>query len=768
MTNASTHKAQTMNHLKVLVGVCGIGYGHMIRQSLVIEQLRQRGAQVAVFSFSKSFEYLKRHRSPDVPFWDVHVPWVYTDNRGINWDKTEQNEINHLEHRYQLRQMAVESAKNFFNGLPDICISDYEPISAGFAYENEIPLITIDQQSKFLGFRTEPLGEYCREEERSRLNYFFPYAAARFACSFYTVQAEPDPDYQIELIPAPIRREITILEHHHYRLQRSHPVDQHIVIYFSPYGPISQNLDDIVGLLSKCKDWHFHVYADPVNGVLNMRSISPNIQFKEFDRRSFAHDLHSASALVSTAGHTLLSEAVYLKIPVYTLPLSTYDQHYCGNMIEKHNIGLSDERLSESRLHQFLSDLPLYRGNLLDNPNLTVSENLPDQLFDSILHVASTHAKGRKVRGSCVSTVSHTSPVKDHLYLPDLDKILTEPGPPYPPQYTTAVIKPTMRCTYNCIACESRAKGWWKSDAKSMSLGQWKVVIAQIKTAGFQSVTISGGEPLIYPHLVELVQAISAQDLVPVLNTNGVRLSSSFLKRLYDAGLKGINFSLDSPWPSVHDTLRRHRGAWQHCIEAIRNAGEYEDRIWFAIRMILSTRTMLDLPEMIQLAANLKASSLKISYLEWCHPGNPLLPTVETLRKFKESVIPVCEVVLQSLDTPGIQKEKSITILRDLLYSERINSLENYSRGIYWSDISLARHCKIPYSLAIIGGDGCVLPCNASEYARIALPGNLLETPLDAILGSPAMNHFRENPPAICQYCPMPLHLTLPLRDTIQ
>jgi Glycosyl transferase family 1 len=35
-------------------------------------------------------------------------------------------------------------------GKPDLVISDYEPVSAQYAYAYDAPLITVDQQSKYL------------------------------------------------------------------------------------------------------------------------------------------------------------------------------------------------------------------------------------------------------------------------------------------------------------------------------------------------------------------------------------------------------------------------------------------------------------------------------------------------------------------------------------------------------------------------------------------------------------------------------------------
>jgi uncharacterized protein (TIGR00661 family) len=761
--------------MKVLVGICGIGYGHTIRQSLVIEKLTQRGAHVVVFCFGKSLELMRRYNPHRIPYQEVDVPWVYANRNGIQWDKTEKNSLNDLCRRSHLTLKAFKASTRMLDGVPDICISDYEPVSATFAYENGIPLVTIDQQSKFLGYQTRDIGEYSREEERSRLSYFFPYAQARYAFSFYPVDAVRDKEYTVELLPAPVRSEIVGQKNRKENSPHCAKQNSLIVVYLSPYGPLAQDLEQVLDILSRFKDSRFILYANLVDLDLNPGFFKEHILFKSFDRKTFARDLASATCLISTAGHTLLSEAVYLKIPIYTIPLSTYDQHYCGSIVERYQIGTCSSKITEQRLKHFLSNLPLYQQNLTTNLSPTVSSEIPESILDTITEIALSRSKRKNILITCslaqgsqpeTSAASRPSLIKDRLFLPDLE-VLASSEPQHHVNYTTAVIKPTMKCTCNCIACQDRAKGWWDSDSQSLTMVQWQNILFQVKETGFQVIAISGGEPLLYPSLVQMVQSIRDYDLVAVLNTNGFLLLPDTLRCLCDNGLNGINFSLDSPKPSVHDSLRRRRGVWKRCVDAIREAEKYSDRLWFAIRMVLTSRNLMDLPEMLRLAVDLGASSLKLSYLEWSHQGNPILPTIETLRHFKEEVVPCCQDMLQSLNVPEKQREIAITVLQNLLYPEKTNSLENYTRGVYWNDRAYTRHCKIPYSLIIIYGDGRVLPCNAAEYARVPLPGNLVEKRLEEILNSEAMRDFRANQPDFCLYCPMPLHITLPLRDTI-
>ena len=57
---------------------------------------------------------------------------------------------------------------------------------------------------------------------------------------------------------------------------------------------------------------------------------------------------------------------------------------------------------------------------------------------------------------------------------------------------------------------------------------------------------ISGGEPLTYPHLLEVVRFIARQGMKPFLMTNGVGLDLPAVRELARAGLARFNFHIDS------------------------------------------------------------------------------------------------------------------------------------------------------------------------------------------------------------------------------
>jgi MoaA/NifB/PqqE/SkfB family radical SAM enzyme len=58
--------------------------------------------------------------------------------------------------------------------------------------------------------------------------------------------------------------------------------------------------------------------------------------------------------------------------------------------------------------------------------------------------------------------------------------------------------------------------------------------------------SIAGGEPLVYPHIIELVAFIAQQGFKPVILTNGQALTAELLHKLKKAGLAGFTMHIDS------------------------------------------------------------------------------------------------------------------------------------------------------------------------------------------------------------------------------
>ncbi|MDB9534473.1 GTP 3',8-cyclase MoaA [Dolichospermum planctonicum CS-1226] len=133
------------------------------------------------------------------------------------------------------------------------------------------------------------------------------------------------------------------------------------------------------------------------------------------------------------------------------------------------------------------------------------------------------------------------------------------------------------RCNFRCQYCMPTGtefdyilKQQLLTDAELLTLIQ-EVFIP----VGFTRFRLTGGEPLLRPHIVDLVEKIAhlpqTEDLG--MTTNGFLLAP-IAQDLYDAGLKRINISLDSLDPHIFAEITGNygRGRWQQVWEGIQAA----------------------------------------------------------------------------------------------------------------------------------------------------------------------------------------------------
>ena len=64
-------------------------------------------------------------------------------------------------------------------------------------------------------------------------------------------------------------------------------------------------------------------------------------------------------------------------------------------------------------------------------------------------------------------------------------------------------------------------------------------------------VTLTGGEALLHPDLVQIVREVRARGMVPAMNTNGFLLTRAHVDALNDAGLYALQLSVDTLEPNA-------------------------------------------------------------------------------------------------------------------------------------------------------------------------------------------------------------------------
>ncbi len=328
----------------------------------------------------------------------------------------------------------------------------------------------------------------------------------------------------------------------------------------------------------------------------------------------------------------------------------------------------------------------------------------------------------------------------------------------------TVTIKPTLCCVARCAHCSPRNKKF--SGNRIMSLEEYDVLFANLKKLGTENICISGGEPLLYNNVVSLVELITKNGMKASLNTNGWLLNRVMFDKLMKAGLLAINVSLDSPIPSIHDKLRGLNGLFDKTVSQIKDCKATNIPFVLNIRMVLSKHNYKDVDKMIDLAMELNADVLSIDMIEADSKNKLFLLKEEELNLFEKSIKPELINKIITLNIDDELKELDIKQIENIL-NPNFNSCKNYSNGIYWPDDNIKKKCDIPNSFLIIEGDGNVLPCNAVEYNRNKICGNLFEKNIFDVWESEEITKFRNDKMDFCRECPMNMSFMIFLTKNI-
>lgn len=111
-----------------------------------------------------------------------------------------------------------------------------------------------------------------------------------------------------------------------------------------------------------------------------------------------------------------------------------------------------------------------------------------------------------------------------------------------------ARISLTDKCNLRCVYCMPEDKVYENNLINdTLSFNDYKFIINGLSQVGIKKIKFTGGEPLLYPHLIELIKYAHYECNIDDISitTNGIGLNEIAydLKR---SGLKSVNISLDS------------------------------------------------------------------------------------------------------------------------------------------------------------------------------------------------------------------------------
>jgi len=158
-----------------------------------------------------------------------------------------------------------------------------------------------------------------------------------------------------------------------------------------------------------------------------------------------------------------------------------------------------------------------------------------------------------------------------------------------------------LRCTY-CMPEESlHGKGVFLPSHHLLSDGEIELLVGVFTSLGVHKVRLTGGEPLLRPGFVELVDRISAIEGITdlALTTNAVLLPR-YAEALKKAGLGRVTVSLDSLDETVFRQMAGGRGSVNEVLDGIKaaeQAGFEHLKINTVVQRNINDHTVPDLVE---------------------------------------------------------------------------------------------------------------------------------------------------------------------------
>jgi MoaA/NifB/PqqE/SkfB family radical SAM enzyme len=170
-------------------------------------------------------------------------------------------------------------------------------------------------------------------------------------------------------------------------------------------------------------------------------------------------------------------------------------------------------------------------------------------------------------------------------------------------------VHPSRRCNLRCRHCYT-ASGPDERDA--LPVAALAAAVADAAGLGYGELSVSGGEPLMYDGLEDLLAAARDAGLATSVTTNAMALTPRRLARLRPL-VDLLAISIDGT-PASHDRMRAHDRAF--ATTASRLPGLRESGIPFAFITTLTLHNAHELPWLMDFAAEEGAAMLQVHPLD--------------------------------------------------------------------------------------------------------------------------------------------------------
>src|SRR4051812_8428316 len=273
---------------------------------------------------------------------------------------------------------------------------------------------------------------------------------------------------------------------------------------------------------------------------------------------------------------------------------------------------------------------------------------------------------------------------------------------------------------------------------------------------GLRRLTLQGlGEPLLSPHLLEMIRYAAAQGVHVGFNTNGVLLRRPVARELVAAGAGHVHVSLDGATAATYEDVRHgtglapRPGQFERVVANLRElltARGQGRRPRVELVFVAMRRNVAELEALVDLAADLGVDEVRVQNLSHVFSDTDPAGEYDTIRRYAEA-----EALFADPETAAAARAefaRAAARAREHSLKLRLPALQETSSGT----------CSWPWDGAYVTHRGHVQPCCMVMGSDRATLGRLGEPPLPDTWRGEASRRFRRallsaKPPAVCAGC---------------
>jgi len=323
---------------RIIYAACGEGMGHAIRTSVILDHLKSKN-ELMIFASGRAYDFLSEK------FDDVYKIYGFNtvyENNAVNDKKTFIKAMKYLPRDVKDNIKLLYSIANKFK--PDLIISDFEFYSNVLSKIIRVPMISIDNMHVITHCKIDVPKKFSRDKLKAEgvVRSFIMRPQKYIITSYFYPEIKNKE--KVSIFPPILREEILNLN----------PVKgDHVLVYQT-----SKSNLELLELLNQI-DEKFILYG------FDQEKVEGNITFRKFNEDQFFKDLGSCKAVIANGGFTLISESIYLKKPVLSIPVKgQFEQILNAIYLERLGYGEFHEGLNMQIIEKFLDNLDIYNKSL--------------------------------------------------------------------------------------------------------------------------------------------------------------------------------------------------------------------------------------------------------------------------------------------------------------------------------------------------------------------------------------------------------------------